>query len=86
MKDLEQKLNYENLRKEGTGAHTEETRTNTKVIGYPFGRYNIKVQLSESNEFLGIKEIELMRNFLTSKQETSFVGKELDLKKIYPDE
>lgn len=86
MNDLEQKLNYENLRREGTGAHVEETQINTKIIGYPFGRYNIKVQLSENNEFLGIEEIELMRDFLSDKQKISFVGRELDLKKIYPDE
>jgi len=35
----------------------------SKIIDYPFEHFNIKVELSEDNKFLGIKEIEIDKDF-----------------------
>lgn len=42
--------------------------TNSKVKTIPFDKYRVKVVLSPSNEFIGIEEIEINKDFLSLKQ------------------
>ncbi len=53
-----------------------------KIIEYPFGNYTIKVKLAPSNEFLGITEIELTKDFLDLKQKITTRGY-LDIEEYY---
>lgn len=39
-----------------------------KTIKYPFDRYLVTIELSSKNEFLGITEIQLNKDFRTYKQ------------------
>ncbi|HOE92559.1 MAG TPA: hypothetical protein PLK11_08260 [Methanofastidiosum sp.] len=55
-----------------------------KIIEYPFGNYTIKVKLAPSNEFLGITEIQLNKDFLDLKQKISSRGY-LDIEEYYRD-
>ena len=54
---------YKKFEIERTGSHglTE----NYKTITYPFDKYLIKVQLTPYNEFVGITEIEIDKDFLS---------------------
>lgn len=40
----------------------------TKIIKYPFDRYIVTIEISSNNEFLGITEIQLNKDFRTYKQ------------------
>lgn len=52
--------------------HTQATGTriqdNSKTISYRFDRYIVKVRLGPTNEFLGIVEISLNKDFLSQEQ------------------
>ncbi len=54
----------------GDSSLTQETRT----IVYPFERFNITVKISPSNEFMGITEVEINKDFLSYKQKTAQQG------------
>lgn len=57
---------YEEFIKEGTGSHSDvET---FKIIEYPFNQYKIKIKLTPSDEFIGIIEVEINKEFLSHKQ------------------
>ena len=49
---------------------TEEL-VNSKVITYNLGKYKVKIRLSSNNEFIGIEEIKINKDFLSNKQKTS---------------
>ena len=51
---------------QGTGQYgdTEETKT----ISYPFEQYIVKVVLTLKNEFIGIDEIGINKDFLSHRQ------------------
>ncbi len=51
---------------EGTGNHNHHEEY--KIISYPFDKYEIKVKLSPTNEFVGITEIKINKDFLSFKQ------------------
>lgn len=55
-----------------------------KIIEYPFGNYTIKVKVAPTNEFLGIIEIEVDKDFLNLKQRISSKGY-LDVDEFYKD-
>ena len=42
-----------------------------KIISYPFGKYIIKVKVTQDNEFIGIAELAINRDFLSHKQRLS---------------
>ena len=64
-------FDYRVLRKKGTGDSVSEQ---FKEIVYPFGKYEIKVRLSPNNEFRGITEVKVTRDFLSYKQKISSKG------------
>ncbi len=69
MNDFVSNLGEKNdsLEMEGTGSKIDLDEE-TKIIEYPFDRYLIKVELTSSNEFLGIIEIKINRDFRSFRQ------------------
>ena len=59
-------LDYEKLRKTGTGSH--DLFDDYKIIVYPFDKYQIKIKLTPTNEFIGIMEVKINKKFLSHKQ------------------
>jgi hypothetical protein len=59
--------------------------TGFKTITIPFDKYSVKVVLSSSNEFIGIEEIELNKDFLSLKQKIRNRNFH-DIEKFYVDE
>ena len=59
-------LDYDTIRKHGTGDHDllDESRT----IEVHFGKYIIKVIISSNNEFLGVEEVIVNKDFLSYQQ------------------
>lgn len=57
----------------------------TKTIEYPFEHYIVKVELTETNKFIGINEIIVNTSFLSFKQklQTSAVH---DIEEYYKEE
>jgi hypothetical protein len=55
-----------------TGSHYVPTPY--KTIVYPFDKYEITVKLSQNNEFLGIVEIKVNKDFLSFKEKTTPKG------------
>ena len=54
---------------EGTGSHYGiDELEGYKTITYPFEQYQIKIKLTPSNEFVGITEVKLNKDFLSHKQ------------------
>jgi len=64
-------FDYRVLKKKGTGGLVSEE---FKEIVYPFGKYEIKVRLSLNNEFRGITEVKINKEFLSFKQKISSKG------------
>lgn len=62
---------YENLKNEGTGREVSEEY---KERVYPFDKYEIKVRLSPTNEFIGIVEVKVNKDFLSYKQKSTSKG------------
>jgi len=55
---------YGNFVKQATGSIGEDYR----VISYPYDRYEVKVRVGPRNEFIGIVEVKLNKDFLSHKQ------------------
>lgn len=49
-----------------TGSHDY---TEYKKIDYPFGKYEVTIKLSINNEFIGIEQIRLNRDFAENEKE-----------------
>ena len=64
--------NYDKLKNQGTGSHDEPD--DYKTIVYPFDKYQITVKLTQTNEFIGITEVKINKEFLSYKQKTSSQG------------
>ena len=71
---------YNNIKNQGTGSH--ENLDDYKIILYPFDKYQIKIKLSPSNEFIGIVEVKINKEFLSHKQKITSQGF-LDVEKYY---
>lgn len=69
---IEENLSYKDSEKEETGGH--EAQEEHKIIVYPFDRYQIKIELTSNNEFVGITEVKLNKDFLSYKQKISTQG------------
>lgn len=80
----ENKLDYSNEQSEdfSTGSHSSEE---TKRIVYPFGKYEIKVELTYSNKFVGIIEVKVNKDFLSYSQKIAST-KVHDVDEFYKDE
>ena len=68
MKDFD----YDKLKNQGTGGRA--IPKDYKEIVYPFGKYEITVRLSLNNEFVGISEVKINKDFLSYKQKISSKG------------
>lgn len=75
-------IDYSALKRQGTGSH--DSLEETKTVVYTFGRYRIKVQLTTSNEFLGIEEIEIDKDFVANKKRAVPAGFH-DVEEFYPE-
>ena len=64
--------NYGNFRNQGTGGY--DLPDDYKIIIYPFDKYEIKIKLTPSNEFIGIIEIKVNKEFLSHKQKITSKG------------
>ena len=71
-----------NTQDTGTGSHA--LAESYRFVIYPFGKYEIKVVLNSSDEFLGITEISINKDFLTHKQKMSIKGYH-DVDEFYPE-
>lgn len=60
---------YKSSKDLGTGSH--ENFEKYKIIVYPFGKYEIAIRLSLSNEFIDILEVKVNKDFLDYKQKSS---------------
>jgi hypothetical protein len=63
---------YDNLKNRGTGSH--EGLDKYKIILYPFDKYQIKIKLTPFNEFIGIIEVKVNKEFLSYKQKITSQG------------
>jgi len=78
----EKDYDYDNLKNQGTGSHKELDEY--KIILYPFDKYQIKIKLTPSNEFIGIIEVKINKEFLSHKQKITSEGFH-DVDEFYPD-
>lgn len=62
----------------GSGSHVEETR----IIEVNFDPYVVKVRLGNNNQFLGISEIQLNKNFFDNRMKFSIKGGK-DIEEFY---
>lgn len=67
---------------EATGSSTEEQEY--KIREYPFGKYQIKLKLSLTNEFIDILEVKINKGFLSYKQKATTKGYH-DVDEFYPE-
>ena len=63
---------YEKSKQIGTGGR--ELPEDCKEVTYPFDKYEIVVKLTRSNEFVGISEVRVNKDFLSYKQRTTAKG------------
>jgi hypothetical protein len=61
---------YKNLKNRGTGSHGD--MADFKIIPYPFDKYQIKVKLTPTNEFIGIVEVGIKRIFYHTNKKQLF--------------
>lgn len=73
---------YDTLKNQGTGESGEPT--DHKIIVYPFEKYEIKIMLTASNEFIGIVEVKINKDFLSQRERASAKGFH-DVEKFYPE-
>jgi len=71
---------YDSVREQGTGDRGEGY--DYQIVSYPFDRYEIKVKLSPSNQFIGITEVKLNKSFLSHRQRIG-TQSHLDVDKYY---
>jgi len=68
----EETYDYDKFKKEGTGSH--EVFENYKTIIYPFDKYQITIKVTPNNEFIGITEVKINKDFLSYKQKIARKG------------
>lgn len=65
-------IEYQELRNQGTGSH--DLQADSKIVEVPFDKYIIKIRLSPKNEFLGIEEVIVNKDFLSFSQKYSVLS------------
>ena len=63
---------YNKFKNQGTGSYGDFE--NHRIETFPFGKYEISIRLSPSNEFMGIEEIKVNKDFLSFKQKITISG------------
>lgn len=76
-------LYYEKIKNQGTGGSS--FLEDFKVIVYPFGKYEVKIRLTPNNEFIGIEEIKINKDFLSYEDKLS-ISKIIDVNEFYKEE
>jgi len=71
---------YGSFIKQATGSAGEGE--DYKIIPYPFDKYEIKVKVSPSNQFMGIIEVKINKDFLSHKQRMG-IQTSLDVDEFY---
>jgi len=71
---------YNSFTSRGTGSLGEAK--DYRIMSCPFGRYDIKIKVTASNEFVEIVEVAINKDLLTQKQKTSVRGFH-DVEKFY---
>jgi hypothetical protein len=74
------KYNYDTFSQDATGQVGNIEKY--KIITFPFGKYEIKVKLTLSNEFLGIIEVGVSKDFISVEQKMNLKGYH-DVEKLY---
>jgi hypothetical protein len=69
---------YSDFTSQATGSVGEDY----KIISYPFDKYVIKVRVSLRNEFVGIVEVKVNKDFLSHKQKIG-IQTHLDVDEYY---
>jgi len=82
MSIFDEDKNIANITVEGTGDINPSNIS--KIFSYPFGQYEIKVALTEKNEFVGINEIKVNKSFLDYKNQSIQAGYH-DVGQYYPE-
>lgn len=72
MEDNLKRLDYRYISRFGTGGHPGFQEY--KVVQYPVGKYIAKVVLGPSNQFIGIVEIGVNKNFMSHLEKLSKSG------------
>jgi hypothetical protein len=65
-------IEYRELKNQGTGSH--DLQVDSRTIEVPFDKYLIKIRLSSKNEFLGIEEVVVNKEFLSYSQQFSILS------------
>lgn len=73
---------YNKIKNFGTGSHN--ISDDYKIETIQFGKYEIKVILTPYNEFIGIAEIALNKDFLSYEQKIAIKGFH-DVDDLYPE-
>jgi hypothetical protein len=68
----EKDYDYESLASDSTGSQEIPVDFDIKIV--PFDKYNIKVKVSKDNEFIGILEVEVNKDFLSHKKSITPTG------------
>jgi len=63
---------YDKIEYDGTGSH--DNLCTYKFIIYPFDKYEIKIKLTSNNEFIGITEVKINKNFLSYREKQALKG------------
>lgn len=83
METFQEGFDIDYIEIQGTGSHGFANEF--KILPYKFGKYQIKVKLTHSNEFLGIVEIGIDKDFLSHKQK--IISQDfVDVSKDYPED
>ncbi|MFA5164205.1 MAG: hypothetical protein WC481_01405 [Candidatus Omnitrophota bacterium] len=72
MNYIDQDIAYGINDNDGTGSHDDQI--DYRVVSYPFDRYEIKIKISKNNEFLGIEEVGINKEFMSYRQKLSVKG------------
>lgn len=79
-------IDYEELKKQGTGSH--DLLADSRIVDVPFDKYIIKIRLSSTNEFLGIEEVKVNKEFLSYSQQLTALSSQgyHDVEEYYQEE
>ncbi|MFA5055242.1 MAG: hypothetical protein WC562_03590 [Dehalococcoidia bacterium] len=71
-------FDYDSFTQDATGSSKQDY----KIISFPFEKYEIKVKVSPSNEFIEITEVTVNKDFLSHKQRLN-IRQSIDVDKYY---
>ena len=72
---------YDKLKKQGTVSQGKIK--DDKIIVFPFGKYQIKIKLTPTNEFIEVVEVKINKEFLSHKQKIAS-RRHTDVDEYYP--